>query len=473
MQFERLLREDIPKLMPYYRNQKTKISNYTLSFLFMWFRHQNAMYAFAGDCLIVREKFVNMPYFHYPLSLTGEDTEAEGRALDELEKYCREHDERLHFTNVPAEKLCNLVARYGTELHISNPRRWRDYLYEAEDFKEYPGGKYSGQRNHVNKFNKEYPDHEFCVYEEKDLPEALAFLEEYAAGRPDKDSFSATEEMKAVAELLPHLFELGLCCGFMRAGGKMVSFSVGERCADMMVVVVEKALKEYRGAYPATAQMFARTFCGEGIRYLNREDDAGDIGLRKSKLQYLPCRLVDKYNLVPHRAIDSLSYFPETKTKRLEIRGMAEEDAAAYARFARDVRLNRYWGYDWRDDAPEDVSDEWFYKEAISDFRKKEEVREGIYFEGALIGEVVLHNFGYRGEAEIGVRLLPEMQGRGFAREALMGMMEYAFSKLSLDRIEAKCFKENAPSERALLSAGMRRAGEDEQYFYFYKTAAM
>ena len=472
MRFEKLLREDIPRFIPYYRNQKTKISNFTLSFLFMWFRHQNAMYALTDGCLIIREKFVNMPYFHYPLSLTGDDEEVEARALDSLEKYCRETNERLHFTNVPAEKLCTLAARYGADLHISNSRRWRDYLYEADDFKNYPGGKYSGQRNHVNKFNKEHPDSVFCVYEEKDLPEALAFLEEYAASRPEKDSFSATEEMKAAAELMPHVKELGLACGFMRAGGKMISLSVGERCGDMMVIVIEKALREYRGAYPATAQMFAKTFC-DGVRYINREDDAGDLGLRKSKLQYLPCRLVDKYNLVPHRAIDALSYFPEMRTKRLTLCGIAKEDAAVYARLAKDDELNKYWGYDWRKDAPKKLTDAWFYKDALRDFSKKEEIREGVYFEGALIGEAVLHNFGYRAEAEIGVRILREMQGRGFAREALVGLMEYAFSKLNLERIEAKCFKENTPSERALLAAGMRRAGEDDTFYYFYKTAAM
>ena len=51
-------------------------------------------------------------------------------------------------------------------------------------------------------------------------------------------------------------------------------------------------------------------------------------------------------------------------------------------------------------------------------------------------------------------------------------LMEYLKS-LGLERIEAKCFRENAVSARALRAAGMRPCGEDATYFYFYKTAAM
>ncbi|HIY78643.1 MAG TPA: GNAT family N-acetyltransferase [Candidatus Borkfalkia excrementavium] len=472
MQFKKLEREDIPALIPYFQKQKTHISNYSVSFLFMWFRHQNAWFAVAEDCLIVREQFITMPYFHFPVSRTG-DEESELRALEALEDYCRKNRERLHFTNVPKSRLALLVERYGSDVHVSNPRRWRDYLYLAEDFKTYPGGRYSGQRNHVNKFLKNYPDYQFCDYKREDLEEIYRFLKEYSAVQLAKDTFSAQEELRAVEEIMPHIEELGMVSAYVRVGGKIVSLSVGEICGDMMIVVIEKALRGYQGAYPAIAQFFARRFCGEGIRYINREDDAGDLGLRKSKLQYLPAEIVDKYNLAIKRPIDTVSQFPRIKTERLTLKKIPEKDAARFARLAKDDDLNRWWGYDWHDDAPEDVSDAWFLEDVYADFKKKDEIRLGVYFGGELIGEAVLHNFGYRAEAEVGVRILREYQGRGFAREAVEGLFEYGFAKLSLEKIEAKCFKENAPSERMLRAAGMRPCGEDERYFYFYKTAAM
>ena len=97
----------------------------------------------------------------------------------------------------------------------------------------------------------------------------------------------------------------------------------------------------------------------------------------------------------------------------------------------------------------------------------------GIYAGNGLVGEVVLHRFGYRAEAEIGVRLLPEYEGNGYAAEAVAAYAEHAFIKLELERVEAKHYKENARSGNMLLRAGMRRSGEDETYIYYYKTPAM
>ena len=471
--FKKLKKENIQELLPYFAAQRTHLSDFSAGFQYMWNKQLSPDYAFADGALILRELYVGKYYFHYPLSPTGDEAQ-EKAALAEIERYCRDNDLRLHFTNVPRGRLGALALRYGAEVHISDPRRWRDYLYRAEDFRSYPGGKYSGQRNHVNKFKKNYPDHEFREYREEDEEELLAFLGEYERVQRSKNSYLAQEEMTEVYELLPQIRAFGLRCGLLLVGGKIVGVSAGERCGDMMVVHVEKALREYEGAYPYLAQRFAQAFCGEGVDYLNRMDDAGDGGLRKSKLQYLPCEIVDKYNVVPHRAIDGVSRLPEIVTERLTLRAVADEDGEEYRRLAADTVRNRWWGYDYRVDFEGGglPSAEWFLAAAREDFHRKNEMPVGIYCGGELIGEVVLHRFGYASEAEVGARLLPEYEGRGYASEAVRAMTEYAFLKLGLDRVEAKCNRENERSAKMLVSAGMRRCGEDDTYYYFYKTPA-
>ena len=97
----------------------------------------------------------------------------------------------------------------------------------------------------------------------------------------------------------------------------------------------------------------------------------------------------------------------------------------------------------------------------------------GIYLKNTLIGEAVLHNCGYTGEVEVGARLLPAYEGQGYAREAIKLLSEFAFVELGAEVAEAKCYKENARSRKMLEGAGMRFAGEDETFYYFYRTPAM
>lgn len=472
MRFEKFTFDHILRFLPVLRAQNTRLSNYTPGTAFVWGKYLDTHFAEAEGCLILRDRYVKQEYFYYPISPSG-DEEAQRRALCAVEEYCRNENVRLHFTAIPRDKLPELVLRYGSELHLSDIRRWRDYLYEKENFQNYPGGRYSGQRNHVNKFKKTYPDWQFCAYTPADAAEVRAFLEEYAASQYAKEEMYADEEMKGAFALFENIEKLGLSAGFLRAGGKIVAFSAGEVCGDTMFVHVEKALRGYPGAYPAMAQAFAQAFCGENVRYINREDDSGDMGLRKSKLQYLPAALLDKYNIAVKRTFDSLSELPVIHTDRLVLKEIADEDAAAFAAMDKDDELNRYWGANWRDYAPKNPSDKWFLKDIRSDFKKKRELPLGIYFENSLVGEVVLHRFGYQSEAEIGMRVMRPWQGRGFAREALLGLMEYGFCKLGLERIEACAYKENAPSLYALKSAGMRPCGEDNEKQYFYKTAGM
>ena len=102
------------------------------------------------------------------------------------------------------------------------------------------------------------------------------------------------------------------------------------------------------------------------------------------------------------------------------------------------------------------------------DFAAHAALNFGVRLDGALIGEAVFYRFNGRGEAELGCRILPEYAGNGYGAEAFAAAADWGLYELQLAAVVAKCYKENAASLK-MLSACMRKTGEDETFYYFRK----
>ena len=83
--------------------------------------------------------------------------------------------------------------------------------------------------------------------------------------------------------------------GLLRVNGRVAGFSAGEIVGDTLIIHIEKADIAYEGVYQALVNEYAKCFVTPGVRYINREEDAGDEGLRRSKESYHPVRLLEKY----------------------------------------------------------------------------------------------------------------------------------------------------------------------------------
>jgi len=433
----------------------------TLGVKYMWRDDFVIEYAIIDDTLIMKENSQDYAgAFYYPIGLNVEG------ALLAIEEYTKKNNLPLTFCCLDNTQAATLSKRYHA-VSVSNDRDWSDYIYEAEKFKTYSGKKNSGQRNHVNKFKKLYPDYKVKIIEKSDFPRIKEFLTEFNA-KTEFLRWSEAIEQKLVFDLVYNMFELDQVGALIEVDGKVIAFSVGERIKNTLIVHVEKAFKNYDGIYPTMAQEFAKLFVTSEVKFINREEDCGDNGLRISKLQYHPIEVKEK-NLVKVKTLfDNLLAPILIKTDRLEITPIYENDKERYCALYLDDSLNKWWGYDYREDLGDgEPTPEYFYRFQNSLKEKKEEYSLAVKIDGAMIGELVLHNFDYYGGVEIGFRFFKDYQNKGYAFESASAVKEYCVNVLGAKKIKSRCFKENAPSRRLIERLNLKLTKQDKTHYYF------
>ncbi len=460
MQFTRLDENNIEQIKEYLLRSEIFFCDISFGEKFMWRNEYVIDFAILNDTLIMKESTNEYSdVFYYPI---GKDILGGLRAI---ENYCRENFIDLEFCCIDDTHAQTLTQRY-LDTNVYHERDWDDYIYTAEQFKTYAGKKLSGQRNHVNKFKKLFPDYKFKVVEQSDFPRILQFLEEYKLN--PNITKGALEEVEMAKDYLANVFKLSQKAGIILLGEKVVALSIGEVVGNTLIVHVEKGLTNCAGVYPTMAQEFVKAFADESVKYVNREEDCGDLGLRTSKTQYQPIEIKAKNAVKVNTLFYKLPNTLELKTARLTITEIRERDKELYAKLYLDEDNNKWWGYDYREDLKDgQPTPEHFFafQQRMKD--TKEEYSFAVRENGVMIGELVLHNFGYFGDLEMGFRFFKDSQGKGYALESASALRDYAFNELKAVKLKSRCFKQNLPSRKLIERLGLALASEDNTYYYF------
>ena len=464
LEFKPVTKRDGGKLRKYYQDCSYGLCEYSVGVKLMWRKALKTQWSEAAGCLLIRNFHYDRYMYDYPVPGPEGDEDA---ALEALEADCAERGIPLTLALVPEEKICRLVLRYPY-VEISSLRTWKDYIYYREDLQFFTGRRYSGQRNHINKFRAGWPNAEFRPLTAADNDAIAQFWVDYEAEFPKSDNAKARDELELSKKMLRLLDKPWFVAGGMFDGEKLIALSLAEKCGETLIIHIEKALYSYTGVYPALVQAFADAF-GDGCQWLNREDDAADRGLRTSKLQYGPAKLGAKYCFEPKNELQKyLTEIPELKTERLTLSALTEADIPAYNALVLDADRNRWWGYDDVDSLGGPVEERSFFAVAQRDFENRQAVNFAVRLDGKLIGEAVLYRFDCRGSAELGCRIDRAYAGHGYGTEAFAEVANWGLYRMQLHRVVAKCFRENQASYR-MLSSCMRKSGSDETYFYFEK----
>ena len=171
-----------------------------------------------------------------------------------------------------------------------------DYLYSASDLTNLPGKKYDGKRNLIKRFKSERA-YEYITLNAGNVALCLDFEEAWCSLKNCDKVDGLSKERLAIKDMVENFPLFGLIGGAIQVNGVISAVALAQKLnPDTMVIHILKADSTIAGLYQTMLQEFISRE-GSSFRYVNMEQDLGIEGLRKAKLSYHPCSMVNKYAL--------------------------------------------------------------------------------------------------------------------------------------------------------------------------------
>ena len=289
--FKRPQLEDKEVISHYFKHHTSRSCERTFVNVFLWARFYNVTFAIIEDTLVFKSEDENSFAFAYP---AGEPENVK-KALDTLYQYSQERGVPFRLYNVTPDHFEQIEAWYPGRFQIEYNEDLADYVYESEKLCTLAGKKLHGKRNHINKFKSLYEGRwSYETMSGDNVEECFQMALKWRHQNGCDDDPEKNSEMCVTLNSLRLFRELELTGGILRVDGQIVAFTIGEPvCSDTFVVHIEKAFPDVQGAYTMINQQFVEHECMD-YRYVNREEDTGDEGLRKAKRSYRPVFMVEK-----------------------------------------------------------------------------------------------------------------------------------------------------------------------------------
>lgn len=299
----RITIEDRETLEKYLNGFEYKTSGLSFSAQYMWREINQFSWDMVGDYMCIAgvshlelEEGIELPFLFPPLTATGEYDRKKLREtiLDAKTIFDRQgHPFSLRL--VPFH-LMEIIEEAVPELRWQDDRPNYDYIYLTQDLIDLKGRGFHSKKNHLNYFKKTY-DYRYVEMTSDMADDAMTFIAEFNRRKnvPAHEMEMLKMEEQAMDDVLRNIEAVGYSAGAILIDGKIEAIAIGGRLGGSMITEhVEKANVNFRGLYQAINNEFCRNVASRA-KYINREEDMGIPNLRKAKLSYRPCKLLEKY----------------------------------------------------------------------------------------------------------------------------------------------------------------------------------
>ena len=286
----------IPEIMRLLPLSRSRANDFSVGGILMWTDYFDYEYCIYGNTLFIKgvsEVHPELPAFSLPVGAMPLSC-----AVDLIMDYCRVNRVPLRFSAVPDDRIDEL--RSLVPGHIERLNDWSDYIYDARSLASLAGKKLNKKRNHVNRFMAMNPGYSVETIGTGNLMEVRKAYVDWL-GRQPVDAASAAEESAQTLSVVDNYGAYPFEGLLLRDDSRrVVAFTMGEVIGDTLFTHIEKMDHEVPGAGETINKLFAEHILTKypEIRYINREEDAGDEGLRQAKLSYHPAIILNKYDIV-------------------------------------------------------------------------------------------------------------------------------------------------------------------------------
>lgn len=293
--FKRITSENIEEVWQMSQQEEGRTCDFSYGGILMWADIFEYEYAIADDTLFIKgrsEDDMKSVAFSLPIgSLPLKES------ISRLRRWCQEHDMPLKLSAVPEYALSELICMRPKK--IEELDGWADYLYDISRLATLSGKKMAKKRNHVNQFVNAFGDKCYERISSENIADVELFMQ-WLETTPSPSPSAAMERRLAMDVIRSsekcRTHYLG---GLLRVEGKVVAFTIGDIKGDTLFIHIEKADRDVPGSYEMINKAFAEDMLARfpHLRYVNREDDSGDEGLRKAKMSYHPDELIRKFSV--------------------------------------------------------------------------------------------------------------------------------------------------------------------------------
>jgi len=276
----------------YFRQRRYEGSECTFTNLYMWRKCFNIEWALVDDFLCVKACVDDATFVLPPFPINDAEIK---KPILKLMEYFRQNDQPFLMRAVSPQIKTVLEEQFSNKFIFSEERDVYDYVYLAQDLIDLKGRRYHRKRNHIKNFKKNYSSYQYLPLTEDLLEPSIVKLKEWCKKKGCEENESLLCERDAIIEAFERFSELNYIGGVILIDNKVEAFTFGEALNnDTVIIHAEKANIDIKGIYPTINQEFLQKHW-QHMKYVNREEDMGDEGLRKAKLSYFPVKMVVKY----------------------------------------------------------------------------------------------------------------------------------------------------------------------------------